>query len=69
MAEIDAWYARAPAGLNDEDRLRWVQLNSEIPCPSCGEPLWVLRTSRAQNRGVYHLAMCQNPDCTFQVDD
>lgn len=69
FAEIDAWYASAPAGMSENEVVRWVQHNAEIPCPSCGEPLWVLRTSRAQNRGFYHLAMCQREECTFQVDD
>jgi hypothetical protein len=31
--------------------------------------LWVTRSLRAQNRGFYHLAMCQNPECSFQIDD
>ena len=69
LDEVAAWFARAPAGLSDIDALRWVQRSCEIPCPDCGEPLWVLRTRRAQNRGFYHLVMCQNEDCSFQVDD
>jgi predicted RNA-binding Zn-ribbon protein involved in translation (DUF1610 family) len=67
--QIDAWYGRAPSGMSENERVRWVQYSSEIPCPACGEPLWVLRTRRAQNRGIYHLAMCQRPGCDFQIDD
>lgn len=69
FAEIDAWYARAPASLGENEVVRWVQHSADIPCPACGEPLWVLRTRRAQDRGYYHLAMCRDEDCTFQVDD
>lgn len=69
FVQIDSWYAQAPDEMNENEVIRWVQHHSEIPCPSCGDPLWVLRTPRAQNRGFYHLAMCQRPDCTFQMDD
>ncbi|HEX8917528.1 MAG TPA: hypothetical protein VF898_03415 [Chloroflexota bacterium] len=67
--QIEAWYACAPADLEENEVVRWVQHTAEILCPQCGEPLWVLRTRRAQNRGYYHLAMCQRPDCPFQIDD
>lgn len=69
IVEIEAWYGRAPGDLDDNEKLRWVQRHADIPCPNCTEPLFVLQTPRAQNRGWYHLAMCQDPDCTFQVDD
>lgn len=69
FAQIEAVYARAPAGMSDNELTRWAQRNAEIPCPECGAPLWVMRARRAQNRGFYHLAMCQTPDCSFQIDD
>ncbi|GAC1321345.1 MAG: hypothetical protein NVSMB22_06780 [Chloroflexota bacterium] len=69
FSEIEALYARAPSDLSEDERLRWMQRHCEIACPECGESLFVLRTDRAQNRGIYHLAMCQNPDCSFQIDD
>ncbi len=69
VTAIESWYGRAPADLDDNERVHWVQRQAEIPCPECGELLWVMRTSRAQNRGYYHLAMCQSPDCSFQLDD
>lgn len=69
FGEIDAWYARAPADMSENDVARWVQRNAEIPCPRCGEPLWVMRSRRSMNRGFSHLAMCQRDDCTFQIDD
>jgi predicted RNA-binding Zn-ribbon protein involved in translation (DUF1610 family) len=69
FAEIESWYARAPQDLSENERVRWVQYNAEIPCPRCGEPLWVMRSERSQNRGYSHLAMCQNAHCDFQVDD
>lgn len=69
FAKIDRWYAQAPVGMSENDVVRWVQYNADIPCPECGDALWVLRTRRAQNRGHYHLAMCRNEDCTFQIDD
>lgn len=69
FAEVDAWYARAPAEMGENDVVRWVQRSAEIPCPECGELLWVLRTRRAHDQGFYHLVMCQNEDCTFQIDD
>ena len=67
--EIDTWYQRVPEDVSPSDAPRWVQRSCEMPCPECGELLWVMRTERAENRGFYHLAMCQNPDCTFQIDD
>ena len=66
---IDAWYARAPVGLSVEETIAWVQDNSEIPCPRCGEYLWVIRGENAGDRGMYHLALCQNPECDFQAAD
>ena len=69
FAQVDALYARAPAGMDENEVVRWVQHTAEIPCPRCGDPLWVLRTRRAGNRGFYHLAMCQREDCSFQIDD
>ena len=67
--QIDAWYAQAPAAMPENDIVRWVQHNAEIPCPRCGDLLWVLRTRRARNPGFYHLAMCQSEGCSFQIDD
>ena len=69
IAQIEEWYRRAPVELCQSEAVQWVQRNAVIPCPECGEVLWVMRTSRAQDRGFYHLAMCQAPDCTFQIDD
>lgn len=69
FAEIETWYARAPGDLDENEALRWVQRHAEITCPDCGDLLFVLRTRRAQNRGFYHLAMCQSPGCAFQIDD
>jgi len=69
FAQIDAWYARAPADLSVEQALDWVQDNSEIPCPSCGEWLWVIRGKNAGDRGLYHLAICQNHECDYQAAD
>ena len=69
FVEIDRWYDSAPDGISENELVRWVQHNADIPCPDCGEPLWVLRTRRAQNRGVYHLAMCRSEACSFQIDD
>lgn len=69
FAEIDSWYQRAPAGLNENEIMHWVQRNHEIPCPVCAEPLFVLKTRRSRNRGFSHLAMCERPTCSFQVDD
>lgn len=69
FVQIDDWYARAPANVADDELVRWVQHNAEIPCPRCGDLLWVLRTRRARDPSFYHLAMCQNEDCTFQIDD
>lgn len=67
--QIEAWYAKAPAGSSAEEAIEWVQDNSEIPCPRCGQYLWVIRGQNAGDRGMYHLALCQNPDCTFQAAD
>ena len=67
--EIEAWYRRAPDGLSDDEAVKWVHRHADMACPQCGELLWIMRTRRAQNRGFYHLAMCQNSDCTFQFDD
>ena len=69
FAQIDAMFAHAPAQLSENDVVRWVQDKAEIACPICGDALWVMRTRRAQNRGFYHLVMCQNPDCDFHADD
>lgn len=69
FAQIDEWYARAPGGLSLADTIDWVQYNSEIPCPRCGEFLYVLRGENAGGRGIYHLALCQNEDCSFQAAD
>jgi predicted RNA-binding Zn-ribbon protein involved in translation (DUF1610 family) len=69
FVQIDAWFARAPEGLSENEVVQWVHENAEIACPVCGDALWVMRTKRAEERGVYHLAMCQNPACTFQADD
>ena len=69
VTQIEAWYGRAPDELSESETVQWVQRNAVIPCPECGELLWVMRTSRAQNRGFYHLAMCQATDCSFQIDD
>jgi len=69
VAQIDEWYERAPEGLTIEESIDWVQYNSEIPCPRCGELLWVMRGLNAGDRGTYHLALCQNPACSFQAAD
>lgn len=69
FSEIDAWYARAPEDLTENQVVRWVQYNADIPCPDCGEPLWVMRSRRSQDRGFSHLAMCQSQACNFQIDD
>lgn len=69
FSEIDTWFDRLPSGMEESEAVRWVQQNSDLLCPECGEVLWVMRTERAQNRGFYHLAVCQNEDCSFQVDD
>jgi hypothetical protein len=69
FSAIDGWFARVPDGLDAGEALRWVQGNADITCPECGDILWVTRSLRAQNRGFYHLAMCQNPECSFQIDD
>jgi len=69
FAQIEEWYARAPSGASVDERIDWVQDNSEIPCPSCGQYLWVLRGENAGDRGMYHLALCQNPECDFQAAD
>jgi predicted RNA-binding Zn-ribbon protein involved in translation (DUF1610 family) len=69
FAEIDEWYARAPAGASVEQTIDWVQENSEIACPRCGEWLWVIRGDNAGDRGQYHLALCQSPECDFQAAD
>jgi predicted RNA-binding Zn-ribbon protein involved in translation (DUF1610 family) len=69
VADIESWYSRAPHDLSESETAHWVQRHAEIPCPNCGELLWVMRTQRAQNRGYYHLAMCQSQECTFQLDD
>jgi predicted RNA-binding Zn-ribbon protein involved in translation (DUF1610 family) len=69
VPQIDGWFARAPEGMSDNDTVTWVQENAEITCPQCGDVLWIMRTRRAQDRGFYHLAMCQNPECSFQIDD
>jgi predicted RNA-binding Zn-ribbon protein involved in translation (DUF1610 family) len=66
---IDALYATAPRDLGEADRVRWVQREADIPCPECGEPLWVTRAARSRNRGFGHLVLCQNPACSFQADD
>jgi predicted RNA-binding Zn-ribbon protein involved in translation (DUF1610 family) len=69
VTDIESWYSRAPDDLTENETVLWVQRHVEIPCPNCGEFLWVMRTRRAQNRGYYHLAMCQSPTCAFQLDD
>lgn len=69
LDEIDAWFDRAPAGLELQETIDWVQYNSEIACPRCGEWLWVMRGQNAGNRGAYRLALCQNPECDFQAAD
>jgi hypothetical protein len=69
FAEIDVWFERAPSGMDEGEALRWVQGNADILCPRCDDVLWVTRSTRAQNRGYYHLAMCQNAECSFQIDD
>jgi hypothetical protein len=69
FVEIDRWYASAPEGMDENELVRWVQHNADIACPQCGDSLWVLRTRRAMNRGWYHLAMCRNEECDFQIDD
>lgn len=69
FAAIDTWYGRAPQSATVEEAISWVQDNSEIPCPRCGELLWVMRGENAGNRGLYHLAICQNGDCDFQAAD
>lgn len=51
FAQIDEWYGRAPQDMSLEQRMAWVQDNSEIPCPKCGEWLWVMRGQNAGNRG------------------
>ena len=67
--QIDLWYARAPKEASAEEAIDWVQENSEIACPRCGQYLWVIRAKNAGNRGVYHLALCQSPDCDYQGAD
>lgn len=67
FSQIDEWYARAPRQLPVEDAIDWVQDNSEIACPVCGELLWVVRGPNPGDRGTYHLALCQNPECHFQA--
>lgn len=69
FTQIDEWYARAPEGSSLESTIDWVQDNSEIACPRCGDWLWVIRGQSAGNRGIYHLALCQNPECDFQAAD
>ena len=39
FAEIDAWYDRAPGTVSNDEVVRWVQHNAEIPCPRCGDDL------------------------------
>jgi predicted RNA-binding Zn-ribbon protein involved in translation (DUF1610 family) len=67
--QIDSWFARAPEGLSENETVGWVQSNADVVCPECGDVLWIMRARRAQDRGYYHLAMCQNPECAFQKDD
>jgi predicted RNA-binding Zn-ribbon protein involved in translation (DUF1610 family) len=69
FVQIDEWFAKAPADASTEQAIEWVQDNSEIACPECGEWLWVMRGESAGDRGVYHLALCQNPECDFQAAD
>jgi len=69
FAQIEEWYARAPTGSSIDEAMAWVQDHSEIPCPACGQYLWVLRGENAGGRGIYHFALCQSPDCDFQAAD
>gem|GEM_PF-3346318 len=69
FSQIDSWFDRVPSGMEEAEAVRWVQLSSDLSCPECGEILWVMRTRRAQDRGFYHLAVCQSESCPFQVDD
>lgn len=66
---IDKWFSQAPAKLAKQDVIDWVQDNSEVACPRCGQWLWVMRGENAGGRGLYHLALCQNPDCDYQAAD
>jgi predicted RNA-binding Zn-ribbon protein involved in translation (DUF1610 family) len=68
FTRIDEWYERAPA-LSAEEVNGWVQDNADIPCPKCGQYLWIIRGENARDRGRYHLAMCENPECDFQAAD
>ncbi len=67
IQQIDDWYSKAPAGSSESEVVEWVQYNSEIPCPLCGDWLFVIRTSNAGDRGMSYLALCQNPECNFQL--
>jgi predicted RNA-binding Zn-ribbon protein involved in translation (DUF1610 family) len=69
LATVEKWYEQAPAGLSIAAQNEWVQAHAAIPCPDCGQPLFLLRTQRARGRGYYKLVICQNSACTFQVDD
>jgi len=69
FSQIDEWYQRAPAGLSKGETIDWVQYNSEVACPRCGEWLWVIRGENAGGRGIYHLALCESPSCDFQAAD
>lgn len=65
--QIDDWYERAPREYSEAQIVEWVQYNSEVACPACGEWLFVVRTRNPGDRGMSYLALCQAPDCNFQA--